>query len=78
MNTGLQVIAAEWTDYSKKVFESSTKALEKVVGAKSVEDVIEEQTKYAKETYEAHIAEVKKLGEMYANLIQTAFKLESR
>jgi GNAT superfamily N-acetyltransferase len=78
LNKSFQVIATEWTDYSKKVFENSTKALEKVVGAKSIEDAIEVQTKYAKMTYEAHIAEMKKLGEMYASLMQTAFKLQAR
>jgi hypothetical protein len=78
LNKGFQGIAAEWTDYSKKVFENSTKAYEKMVGAKSVEDAIEVQTKYAKKAYDAHIAEMTKLGEMYASLIQTAFKPQAR
>ncbi|MGA9443766.1 MAG: phasin family protein, partial [Methyloceanibacter sp.] len=56
LNKGFQGIAAEWTEYSKKVFENSTKAYEKMVGAKSVEDAIEVQTKYAKKAYDAHIA----------------------
>jgi len=49
-----------------------------MVGAKSVEDAIEVQTKYAKKAYDAHIAEMTKLGEMYASLIQTAFKPQAR
>jgi len=73
LSKGYQAIAAEWTDYSKQVFENSTKAYEKMVGAKSVEDAIEVQTKYAKKAYDAHIAEMTKLGEMYASLMQTAF-----
>jgi GNAT superfamily N-acetyltransferase len=77
LNRGFRVISTEWTDYSRKVFQNSTKALENVVGAKSVEDAIEVQTKYAKEAYEAHTAELKKLGEMYASLMQTAFKMQA-
>jgi hypothetical protein len=78
LNKGFQAIATEWTDYSKQVFENSTKAYEKMVGAKSVEDAIEVQTKYAKKAYDAHIAEMTKLGEMYARLMQTAFKTWAR
>jgi hypothetical protein len=43
-----------------------------MAGAKSVEDVFAVQTKYTKKAYEAHIAEMTKLGEMYANLMQSA------
>lgn len=74
LNKGFQAITAEWTDYTKTVFEDSTKAFEKMVGAKSVEDAINVQQKYAKKAYDAHIAEMTKLGEMYANVMQTAFK----
>ena len=78
LNKGFQAIATEWTDYSKQVFENSTKAYEKMVGAKSVEDAIEVQTKYAKKAYETHMAEMTKLGEMYASLMQTVFNPRAR
>ena len=74
LNKGFAAIAAEWTEYSKKVFEDSTKAFEKIVGAKSFEDAIEIQSKFAKKSYEAHMAEMTKLGEMYTSLMQTTFK----
>jgi len=78
VNKGFQAITAEWTDYSKKVFEDSTKAFEKLVGAKSVEQIVEIQSKYVKKAYEAHIAEMTKLGEMYARWVQSAFKPQAR
>lgn len=78
LSKGFQEMAAEWTSYSKQVFEKSTKAFEKMAGAKSFEDVIAVQTKYTQKVYEAHIAEMTKLGEMYANLIQTAFQQKAR
>ena len=39
MNKGFQAIAAEFTDYSKKAFEDSTKAFEQLAGAKSIVQV---------------------------------------
>jgi hypothetical protein len=74
LNKGFQAIAAEWTEYSKKVFEDSTKAFEKIIGAKSFEDAVEIQSKFVKKSYDAHIAEMTKLGEMYTSLMQTTFK----
>ncbi|MDJ0511969.1 MAG: phasin family protein [Methyloceanibacter sp.] len=78
LNKGFQEIADEWTDYSNKAFRKSTKALEKMAGAKSVEDLLEVQTKYAQKAYEAYIAEITKLGEMYTKLMQTAFTPNAR
>ncbi len=75
LNKGFQAIAAEWTDYSKKAFEDSTKAFEKLVGAKSPEKAFEIQSQFAKKAYEDYVAELTKLGEMYASLVQSAFKV---
>jgi phasin family protein len=74
MNKGFQAIAAEVTDYSKKAFEDSTRAFEQLAGAKSVEQAIEIQAQYAKKAYDAYVAEMSKLGEMYAGLAKDAYK----
>jgi hypothetical protein len=74
VNKGFQAIAAEVTDYSKKAFEDSTRAFEQLSGAKSVEQAIEIQSSYAKKAYDTYIAEVSKLGEMYAGLAKDAYK----
>jgi len=74
MNKGFQAIAAEVTDYSKKAFEDSTRAFEQLIGAKSVEQAVEIQTQFAKKAYDTYIAEVSKLGEMYAGLAKDAYK----
>ena len=73
-NKGLQAIAAEITAYSKKTFEDGTLAVEQLLGAKSLGDVIEIQSQYARMVYEAHVAELSKLGEMYAGLTRNAYK----
>jgi len=48
VNKGLQAIAAEVTDYSKKAFEDGTRAFEQLFSAKSFEQVIEIQSQCAK------------------------------
>ena len=74
MNKGLQAIAAEVTAYSKKSFEDGTRAFEQLLGAKSFGQVIEIQSQYARMVYEAHVAELSKLGGMYAGLTRSAYK----
>ena len=74
VNKGLQAIAAEFTAYSKKTFEDGTRAFEQLLRAKSFEQVIEVQSQYARMAYEAHVAELSKLGEMYAGLTRNAYK----
>ena len=70
----LQAITVEIADYSKKVFEQSTAATEKLLGAKSLEKAIEVQSDYAKTAYETFVAEATKLGELYADLAREAYK----
>ena len=74
MNNGFQAIAARVTDYSKKAFEDATRAFEQLVGAKSIESVIEIQSQYAKRAYDTWVAEASKLGEMYAAVARDAYK----
>src|SRR6476620_1846543 len=75
VNKGLQAIAAEVTDYSKKSFEDGTRAFEQLLRAKSFEQVIEVQSQYARMAYEAYVAELSKLGEMYTGLTRNAYQL---
>ena len=69
-----QAIAVEVADYSKKAFEDSTAALEKLFGVKSLDKAIELQTDYAKTAYEGFVAEATKLGELYADLAKESYK----
>jgi len=77
-NKGFQAIVAEVTNYSKKAFEEGTRAFEQLVSAKSVEQAVEIQSQFAKKAYEANIAQMTKLGEMYVSLAQNAFKPQAR
>jgi hypothetical protein len=72
---GIQTITSEVTEYSKRAFEEATRTFEQVVGAKSVGQAFEIQSQYAKRAYDAHMAELTKLGEMYVNVTRSAFKV---
>jgi phasin family protein len=71
---GFQAIAAEVTNYSKKSFEDGAAAVERLLGAKTLEKAIEIQSEYAKTAYEGFVAEATKLGELYADLAKQAYR----
>ena len=74
LSKATQAIATELTDYSKKSFEDSTKVMEKMFGAKSLDKAIEIQADFAKTAYEGFVAEATKIGELYADLAKEAYK----
>ena len=69
-----QAIASEVADYSKKSFEDTAAAWEKLIGAKSLEKAMEAQSEYLKSSYEDFIAQSTKLGELYVDLAKEAYK----
>ena len=71
---GFQTIAAETTDYSKKSLEANSAYVEKLLGAKSLDDAIQTQSEYAKSAYEGFVTQATKIGEIYTNLAKEAFK----
>ena len=74
LSKGTQAIAVEVADYSKKAFEDSTAAIEKLFGVKSLDKAIEVQTEYAKTAYEGFVAKASKIGELYAELAKETYK----
>ena len=74
VSKGWQVIATEFADYSKKSFENGSAALEKLLGAKSLDKAIEVQSDFVKSAYEGFVAQSTKMGELYTNLAKEAFK----
>src|SRR5215831_10439273 len=74
VSKGVQAIAVESADFSKKSFEEGSAALEKLLGAKSLEKAIEIQTAYAKSAYEGFVAQATRMGELYADLAKESYK----
>jgi phasin family protein len=61
-------------DYSKKSVEGSTAAVERLMGAKTIEKAMEIQSEYLKTSYQDFVAEATKLGELYTDLAKEAYK----
>lgn len=73
-NQGVQAIAAEVADYSKKSLENGSAAAEKMMGAKSLDKAVEAQSMFAKSAYEGFVAEANKIGEMVMSMNKEVFK----
>jgi hypothetical protein len=74
LSKGLQDIAAESSDYSKKAFAAGTAMYEKLLGARSVETAIQIQTEFAKQAYEGFVAQATKVSELYTRVASDAMK----
>ena len=74
VSKGWQTIATEVADYSKKSFEDGSAALDKLLGAKTLEKAIEVQSDYAKSAYEGFVAQATKMGELYTDLAKESYK----
>lgn len=74
LSKSAQAIAVEIADYTKSSFEQSTAALEKLLGAKTLEQAIEIQQTYLKTAYEGAVAQATKIGELYTELAKEAYK----
>ena len=71
---GWQAITAEMTDYSKRSFEDGTQTMEKLMGARSLEQAFEIQTSYAKRAYEDYVHQLQKIGGMYTEFAREAYR----
>jgi phasin family protein len=74
VSKGLQEIAAESSEYSKKSIAASSAVVEKLLGAKTVETAIQIQTDFVKSAYEGFVAQATKLNELYTKVAKEAFK----
>ncbi|RBP16737.1 phasin protein [Roseiarcus fermentans] len=74
LTKGLQDLAVESTDYTKKAFAAGTETFEKLLGAKSLEAAIQIQSDYAKQSYEGFVAQSSKMSELLAKFASEAMK----
>ena len=71
---GLQAIATETADYGKKSVEASVAHFEQLAATKSIETAFQLQASFVKTVFEGYVAEMTKLGQMYASLAKDAYK----
>ncbi|WP_245884256.1 phasin family protein [Hartmannibacter diazotrophicus] len=68
MSKGMQAMAVEATDYSKKSAEDASKMVEELMGAKSFDVALALQSDYFKKSYEGAVSQMTKMTEMYMDL----------
>ncbi len=71
---GAEALGAQAMAYSKKAVEDHVAAAKSLSGAKSVQEVIELQTTYAKSALDAYIAEVSKMSDIVTSSVKDAVK----
>jgi hypothetical protein len=74
VSKGLQAVAEDAAEYSKKSFEKSTAAVEKLFAAKSADKAIEAQQAFAKEAYQDFLSHFNKMSEKWVATAQAAYK----
>jgi hypothetical protein len=74
LTKSVQTITLETADYSKKSLEQGTAAIEKILGAKSLDKAMELQSEYLKSTYESLIAQSNRMSELYVDLAKQFYK----
>lgn len=74
VSKGMQAMAQETADFSRKSFEKGTAAFEKLAAAKSFDKALEAQQSFAKESYDAMIAQMTRLNELYVSTAKEAYK----
>lgn len=74
VSKGMQQIAVEATDYSKKSIEQNAAIVEKLFAAKSLDKAMEIHADFLKTSYETFIAQSTKMGELVTNVTKEAFK----
>src|ERR1700733_5913742 len=68
VSKGVQAIAAETADYSRKSFEEGSAVTKKLLGAKSVGNAIEIQPAYTKTACEGFFSQATRMGELFLQL----------
>ena len=72
VNKGLQAMATEMTDFSKRRLEDVLHSWEQLLRARNFGEVIDVQARYAQRAYQAYMSELSKLGEMYLGAARDA------
>lgn len=71
---GAEALGAQAMSYSKKALDDQAAAAKRLSGAKSVQEVVELQTAYAKSALETYIAEMTRASETVSASVKECFQ----
>jgi hypothetical protein len=72
-NRCVQTIATHMVDFAARTTDDGAAALEAMMAAKSIEEMVEINGRFFKRTYEGGVGECGKIGGVYASLAKDAF-----
>ena len=71
---GAETLSNEAMSYTKKAVESQVEQARALSGARSVQEVVELQTNYAKTAMETYIAQMNKAAEIMSSVVKESFR----
>lgn len=74
VSKGLQSLASETADYSKKWFDQGSAAFEQLLAAKSLDKAVEVQTDYMRSAYEGYVGQMSKVSEIVSEMAKSAYR----
>ncbi len=74
MTKGMQAMAVEAVDYSKRSLDASGAAVEKLLSAKSLDKAVEVQSELVRSAYEEYVGQMTRMSEIVADMAQSAYQ----
>lgn len=74
MTKGFQQISAETADFTKRSYDHQTAMVEKLFQARTLDKTIEVQSEFAKTAYEAWVAQMTRMSDIYAGIAKETYK----
>jgi hypothetical protein len=71
---GMRTMASEGAEFSKRAFENNSAAMEKLSSARTVDALVDIQTKSMKQAYEDGVTCATRMGELWGNIVKEACK----
>ncbi|MGC1303805.1 MAG: TIGR01841 family phasin [Caulobacteraceae bacterium] len=71
---GAEALSAQAMAYTKKAVEGQVEQARALTGARSVQEVVELQTTYAKSALESYVAELNRLSETLSGAVKESFR----
>ncbi len=71
---GMQAMAVEAVDYSKRSFDASGVAVERLFSAKSLDKAVEVQSEIVRTAYEDYVGQMTRMGEIVADMAKSAYQ----
>jgi phasin family protein len=71
---GFEELSTRAVAYSKSALENHMTATKAIMGSKSVQELVERQSDYARKAFDAYVAEMTSMSEMWTGLTKDAMK----